>query len=205
MPTYSVLAAFAMKVFILVIAVHCALFFRGAYLLDESFDEIQREEDKLPHYLKDDDIRRVAKLTKDHFNKTLKASRMLVVLFYSSEELSSRFQSVCNRIQDSIEVIESQMGNEEVFTFDINREIFTLESLDLNVVGNAVERYIIVLQEYKKMITSEKSRRKLADQIRKTNEVKTLKDNLKNNRQRRRLLTNPYQKNQTPASPMKRD
>ena len=203
MPTYSVLAAFAIKVFILVIAVHCALFFRGVYLLDESFDEIQREEDKLPHYLKDDDIRRVAKLTKDHFNKTLKASRMLVVLFYSSEELSSRFQSVCNRIQDSIEVIESQVGNEEVFTFDINREIFTLESLDLNVVGNAVERYIIVLQEYKKMITSEKSRRKLADQIRKTNEVKTLKDNLKNNRQRRRLLTNPYQKKQTPASPMK--
>ena len=121
----------------------------------------------------------------------------------SSEELSSRFQSVCNRIQDSIEVIESQMGDEEVFTFDINREIFTLESLDLNVVGNAVERYIIVLQEYKKMITSEKSRRKLADQIRETNEVKTLKDNLKNNRQRRRLLTNPYQKKQTPASPMK--
>ena len=123
----------------------------------------------------------------------------------SSEELSSRFQSVCNRIQDSIQVIESQMGNEEVFTFDINREIFTLESLDLNVVGNAVERYIIVLQEYKKMITSEKSRRKLADQIRKTNEVKTLKEDLKNNRQRSRLLTNPYQKNQTPASPMKRD
>ena len=121
----------------------------------------------------------------------------------SSEELSFRFQSVCNRIQDSIEVIESQMGNEEVFTFDINREIFTLESLDLNIVGNAVERYIIVLQEYKKMITSEKSRRKLADQIRKTDEVKTLKDNLKNNRQTRRLLTNPYQKKQTPASPMK--
>ena len=121
----------------------------------------------------------------------------------SSEELSFRFQSVCNRIQDSIQVIESQMGNEEVFTFDINREIFTLESLDLNVVGNAVERYIIVLQEYQKMITSEKSRRKLADQIRKTDEVKTLKDNLKNNRQRRRLLTNPYQKKQTPASPMK--
>ena len=125
MPTCSVLAAFAMKVFILVIAVNCALFFRGAYLLDESFDEIQREEDKLPHYFKYDGIRRVAKLTKDHFNKTLKASRKLVVLFCSSEELSSRFQSVCNRIQDSIQVIESQMGNEEVFSFDINRDIFT--------------------------------------------------------------------------------
>ena len=90
----------------------------------------------------------------------------------SLEELSSRFQSACDRIQDSIEVIESQVGNEEVFTFDINREIFTLESLDLNVAGNAVERYIIVLQEYKKMITSEKSWRKLADQVRKTDEVK---------------------------------
>ena len=123
----------------------------------------------------------------------------------SSEELSSRFQSVCNRIQDSIEVIESQMGNEEVFTFDINREIYTLELLDLNAVGNAVDRYIIVLQEYKKMITSERSRRKLADQIRKTAEVKTLKEDLKNNRQRSRLLTNPCQKNQTPASLMKRE
>ena len=50
----------------------------------------------------------------------------------SLEELSSRFQSACDRIQDSIEVIESQMGNEEVFTFDINREISTLKSLDLN-------------------------------------------------------------------------
>ena len=123
----------------------------------------------------------------------------------SSEELSSRFQSVCNRIQDSIEVIESQMGNEEVFTFDINREIYTLELLDLNAVGNAVDRYIIVLQEYKKMITSERSRRKLADQITKTNEVKTLKDNLKNERQNRRLLTNPYEKKQTHPSRMKRD
>ena len=121
----------------------------------------------------------------------------------SSEELSSRFQSACNRIQDSIEVIESQMGNEEVFTFDINREIYTLESLDLNAVGNAVDRYIIVLEEYKKMITSERSRRKLADQMRKTAEVKNFQEDLKNNRQRSRLLTNPYQRNRDTTSPMK--
>ena len=123
----------------------------------------------------------------------------------SSEELSSRFQSVCNRIQDSIEVIESQMGNEEVFTFDINREIYTLQSLDLNAVGNTVDRYITVLQEYKKMITSERSRRNFADQIRKTAGVKTLKEDLKNERQNRRLLTNPYEKKQTHPSRMKRD
>ena len=199
MPPYSVLAAFAMKVFILVIAVHFA------YFLDESFDEIQREEDKLPHYLKDDGIRRVAKLTKDHFNKTLKASRMLVVLFCSSEELSSRFQSACNRIQDSIKVIESQMGNEEVFTFDINREIYTLESLDLNSVGDSVDRYIIVLEEYKKMITSERSRRKLADQIKKNSQVKNFREHLRNNRQTSRLLTNPYQRNGNTTARMKSD
>ena len=65
----------------------------------------------------------------------------------SLEELSSRFQSACNRIQDSIEDIESQIGGEEVFTFDMNREIFTLELLALNVTGDAFELYIIVLQE----------------------------------------------------------
>ena len=102
--TDSVLAAFAMKVFILVIAVHCALFFRGAYLLDESFDEIQREEDKLPHYLKDDGIRRVAKLTKDHFNKTLKASRMLVVLFYYSSKDNQESESSWKMDEKMLEV-----------------------------------------------------------------------------------------------------
>ena len=38
------------------------------------------------------------------------------------------------------------------------------------------------------MITSEKSRRKLADQIRKTDEVKTLKDNLKKNRPKEEII-----------------
>lgn len=69
-----------MKVFLLL--AHCAVFFRSVHALEEEFDEVQREEDKLPAYLKDDGIRRVAKLTKEHFNKTLKASRMMVVLFY---------------------------------------------------------------------------------------------------------------------------
>ena len=49
---------------------------------EDDEEEIQREEDALPDYLKDDGIRRVARLTKDHFNKTLRSSRMMVVLFY---------------------------------------------------------------------------------------------------------------------------
>ena len=39
------------------------------------------------------------------------------------EERSTRFESTCEKIQDSIAVIESQMGSHEVFSFDINREI----------------------------------------------------------------------------------
>ena len=73
---------FTMEAFLFVVS--CALVVHSTYCLDEHLDEIQREEDRLPYYLKDDGIRRVAKLNKDHFDKTLRASRMLVVLFYFS-------------------------------------------------------------------------------------------------------------------------
>lgn len=75
---------FAMKAFIIVI--NCALFFHGVFPLEGDMDEIQREEERLPHYLKDDGIKRVAKLDNDNFSKTLKASRMLVVMFYFSNK-----------------------------------------------------------------------------------------------------------------------
>ena len=73
-----------MKAFIIVI--NCALFFHGVFPLEGDMDEIQREEERLPHYLKDDGIKRVAKLDNDNFSKTLKASRMLVVMFYFSNK-----------------------------------------------------------------------------------------------------------------------
>lgn len=73
---------FAMKGFLVIL--YLSLFYHSVHCQDEEFDEVQREEDKLPQYLKDDGIRRVAKLTKEHFNKTLRASRMMVVLFYYS-------------------------------------------------------------------------------------------------------------------------
>lgn len=68
----------------LIVAIYLAVFFRGVYLEDDLLEEIQREEERLPYYLKDDGIKRVVNLNKEHFNKTLKASRMLVVLFYLS-------------------------------------------------------------------------------------------------------------------------
>ena len=54
----------------------------------------------------------------------------------SLEELSTRFQSVCEKIQDSIEAIESQMGSQQQFTFDLNREIYALNSIDVHGAEN---------------------------------------------------------------------
>lgn len=70
-----------MNDFIFVYIVGCALFFQGSFPLDDD-GEITREEERLPPYLKDDGIKRVAKLTESNFNKTMKASRLLAVLFY---------------------------------------------------------------------------------------------------------------------------
>ncbi|KAM7427299.1 Calsequestrin-2 [Porites harrisoni] len=70
-----------MNDFIFVYIFGCALFFQGAFPLDDD-DEITKEEERLPPYLKDDGIKRVAKLTESNFNKTMKASRLLAVLFY---------------------------------------------------------------------------------------------------------------------------
>ncbi|KXJ06619.1 Calsequestrin-1, partial [Exaiptasia diaphana] len=51
-------------------------------LYSEDLDEVESQESQLPHYLRDDGIRRVASLTKDNFANTLKHSRLAVVLFY---------------------------------------------------------------------------------------------------------------------------
>ena len=45
-----------------------------------------------------------------------------------------------------------------------------------------MERYINVFQEYKRILTFEKSWRRMEDQIKKTSETKTMKDDLKKNR-----------------------
>ena len=115
----------------------------------------------------------------------------------SLEELSSRFQSVCEKIQDSIEVIESQMGSQQQFTFDLNQENYALNSIDVNGAEKDATRYILVLQEYKKMLAYEKSRRRLEDQIKSADRMKSLKDDLKKRRNLRKLQTNPYRKKGT--------
>lgn len=87
-----------------ILAVHLTIFFRSAYLSDQELDDPQGEEERLPHYLKDDGIRRVAKLDKLHFNKTLKASRMLVVLFYFSNSGDKKLDNTWKTDEKMLEV-----------------------------------------------------------------------------------------------------
>ena len=108
------------------------------------------------------------------------------------EELSTRFESTCGKIQDSIAVIESQMGSQEVFSFDINGEIYELVGADINTSSKLLDRYIIVLEEYKKILGYEKTRRRLEGQMKKTEDMKTLKETLKRNCQNKILESNPY-------------
>ena len=95
----------------------------------------------------------------------------------SLEDLHARYESTGEKIQDSI--TESYMGEEREFMFNMDREIYGLKSADIDSKDNAAERYINVLNEYKKMITCEKSQRRIKDQIGKVTMAKTMKENLK--------------------------
>ena len=112
----------------------------------------------------------------------------------SLEELTTRFESTCNKIQDSILMIEANMGNKQEFSFNMTREIYNLASTDISVLDNAVDRYIKVLEEYKRVLNYEKSRRRLEDRIKKITNVKAMKETLKKNRQERKLASDPYKK-----------
>ena len=79
----------------------------------------------------------------------------------------------------------------------MNQAIYSIEGLDITGTKNEVDNSMIVLEEYKKMLRLEKSQRRLKDQINKTSETKTMKEDLKKNYQQRKLATNPYNKKKT--------
>ena len=79
----------------------------------------------------------------------------------------------------------------------MNQAIYSIEGLDISGTKNEVDNSMIVLEEYKKMLRLEKSRRRFKDQINKTSETKTMKEDLKKNCQQRNLATNPYNKKET--------
>ena len=112
----------------------------------------------------------------------------------SLEELTTRFESTCDKIQDSILMIEANMGDNEEFSFNMTRKIYNLGSADISSMDNAVDHYIKVLEEYKRVLDYEKSRRQLEDRIKKTSEIEAMKEGLKKNRQQRKLASDPYRK-----------
>ena len=97
----------------------------------------------------------------------------------SIDELTMRFEATCEKIQDSIRIIESYTGAEEEFKFNINEAIYNLAGLDINGTENHVNNSIIILEEYQKMLRLEKSRRRLQGEINRAHEIQTLKEELK--------------------------
>ena len=57
----------------------------------------------------------------------------------SLEELTTRFESTCDKVQDSILMIEAYMGDNEEFSFNMTREIYNLGSADISSMDNAVD------------------------------------------------------------------
>jgi hypothetical protein len=55
-------------------------------VFSQEVDDIDAEDSRLPRYLRDDGIKRIATLRKSNFDKTLKHSKLLVVLFYLSSK-----------------------------------------------------------------------------------------------------------------------
>ena len=58
----------------------------------------------------------------------------------SLEELTTRFESTCDKIQDSILMIEVHMGDNEEFSFNMTREIYNLGSADISSMDSLVYR-----------------------------------------------------------------
>ena len=84
-------------------------------------------------------------------------------------------------------MIEAIMGDNEELSFNMTREIYNLGSADISSTHNAVDHYIKVLEEYKRVLNYKKSRRRLGDRIKKTSEIKAMKEGLKKNCQQRKL------------------
>lgn len=77
-----------------------------------------------------------------------------------SEELTMRFQRVCEKIQNSIKVVESHK-------FEINQAIHNLEIMDISQMDRELNNYKIVFEEYQKISRMERSQRRLEMKIKK--------------------------------------
>ena len=112
----------------------------------------------------------------------------------SYDDLCQRYESCVKNIQDSIYALESFMGNNTAFTFNMAQSLGNLDELDVTKEEKAVELQIKVLEEYRKVIRNEKKRRAIGESIDKRDKINELRTILKNNRRKERLSTHPYEK-----------
>lgn len=94
--------------------------------------------------------------------------------------------------------IKRWLQEREEFQFDINQAIYNFESKDITQTGKEreLDNYTILLEEYKKILKMERFRRRLEMEIKRGDEMRTLKEELKKKRQQRRTASNPYLKNE---------
>ena len=106
----------------------------------------------------------------------------------SLDEATKRYESYSHNIQDSILTIESYMGSNTSISFDMPQVIANLEKVDTQNDERNVTAYIIVLEEYQRMIITERKRRALKEVIKGKFEAADFKMNLKS-RRRAQCLT----------------
>ena len=105
----------------------------------------------------------------------------------SLDEATKRYESYSHNIQDSILMIESYMGSNTSISFDMPQVIANLENVDTHNEERNVSAYIKVLEEYQRMIITERKRRALKEVIKGKFEAADFKMNLKSRRRAQRL------------------
>ena len=122
-----------------------------------------------------------------------RAKDYLSIMPLSIDEATPRYESYVQNIQNSIFTLESFMGSELSFTFDMAQALGNLDQVDTMKEEKAVSLQIQSLEEYKKIIINEKKRRALAKVIEGKVKVSQLRMEMKNKRRNQRVaFNNPY-------------
>jgi len=100
----------------------------------------------------------------------------------SLEDATKRFENYSNNIQDSILIMESFMGSNNSFSFNLPQVITNLESVNIKAEEKNVSAYIKVMEEYQRILVTERKRRAIKDVIQRKEYSADFKANLKKKR-----------------------
>ena len=64
--------------------------------------------------------------------------------------------------------------------------------MDINQTKRGLDNHMIVIKEYIKILRMKRTRRRLEMEIKRSDEAKTLKEEIKKKRQQRRTASKPY-------------